>query len=730
MINRIPRHRKRFVQSLDGIWDFAFLGMQSPERVDLSQIVYNDQMVVPGCFDATPGYAGKRGLAAYRTWVDVQEDMAYHLVFDSVHHWCQIFINGQPLKEHAGGFTRFTVDFAGPKTGRAELAVLVDNQFDENRSPLHQEYFDWYQYGGISRSVNLHQLGKQWIDNIQVVTQDLSPPTLNIRITYGAVQHLVEANLEIKWNERSLLTDAVHLKDTTGQLEYILELPGADLWSPEHPALHTLEVDLGEDDWRLRTGLRIIQVQGKEILINHQPVRLLGVNRHEFHPQFGHALPDGVILADIQQIKQLGCNFVRGSHYPQDERFLEICDEAGICVWSESTGWQHTSRELSNQQFLAAQLTNIDEMVAVASTHPSVILWGILNESDSNDERCRPAYETLLGRLRTLDPSRPVTFASYRPYNDLCFDLVDVVSVNCYPGWYIGDIEHIPNYIDDLVEHLDANGQHDKPLIISEIGAGGIPGWRDWNETRWSEQYQARLLEIVIQYMFRDRDRFCGLAIWQYCDIRSSESVQRILGRPRGFNNKGLVDEYRRPKQAFQVVKNLFQTLREIQQPTPEVQTGVLLLQLGWTLAAAESCTGGALGDCITDVPGSSAYFLGGMVTYANEAKTSLLNVQPETLSRAGAVSKETVLEMARGIRQALGADVGISISGIAGPDGGTPEKPVGTAWIGLSMPGLEKAQEVRFSGNRSTNKTSFVQAALKFLVESLLEFSESHGTP
>jgi len=98
-------------------------------------------------------------------------------------------------------------------------------------------------------------------------------------------------------------------------------------------------------------------------------------------------------------------------------------------------------------------------------------------------------------------------------------------------------------------------------MILSEIGAGAVPGWRDWNQTRWSEQYQAALLEAVIRYLFIDRQRFCGLGIWQFCDVRSSALVSRILGRPRGFNNKGVVDEYRRPKLAYEVVKHWFHEL-------------------------------------------------------------------------------------------------------------------------------------------------------------------------
>jgi beta-glucuronidase len=268
-----------------------------------------------------------------------------------------------------------------------------------------------------------------------------------------------------------------------------------------------------------------------------------------------------VMVSDVQQLLDMGCNFVRGSHYPQDARFLDLCDEAGICVWSESIGWQHTADHLTDPHFVGAQLAHIDEMVAVAYNHPAVIMWGILNESHSHDPACRPGYATLLGRLRELDGARPVTYATNHPFEDVCLDLVDILAVNCYPGWYGSEIARIPEEIDRIVAHLDAHGHADKPLMISEIGAGAIRGWRDWNGARWSEQYQAQLLETVIRYLFQDRDRAAGLALWQFCDCRTSEAVQKILGRPRGFNNKGVVDEYRRPKLGYEIVKREFHAL-------------------------------------------------------------------------------------------------------------------------------------------------------------------------
>lgn len=150
------------------------------------------------------------------------------------------------------------------------------------------------------------------------------------------------------------------------------------------------------------------------------------------------------------------------------------------------------------------------------------------------------------------------------------------------------------------------------------------------------------------------------------------------------------------------------------------LRIGDLLNHLHLTIATAESCTGGLISDRITDIAGSSAYFLGGIVAYAYEAKAALLNVSWDTLNTKGAVSHETVLEMARGARQALNANIAVSVSGIAGPGGGTPEKPVGTTWIGLVTPEGEWTRHFIWNGNRQQNKQYSSEAALQFILDYL----------
>lgn len=156
-----------------------------------------------------------------------------------------------------------------------------------------------------------------------------------------------------------------------------------------------------------------------------------------------------------------------------------------------------------------------------------------------------------------------------------------------------------------------------------------------------------------------------------------------------------------------------------------EVTVGKLLRSRGLRLAVAESCTGGLVGHLITNVPGSSTYYMGSVTAYAYEAKVRLLGVRWGTLEKYGAVSKETVVEMACGVRRALAADIGIAISGIAGPGGGTPEKPVGLVWIGLSAAGVDEAWKFIWSGDRLAVKEHSAEAALRLLTDYL-----SNGPP
>lgn len=561
MIGLYPRHRRRPVVDLSGTWDFAFLGARDAKTIRPNRIRFNDRMMVPGCFDATPRYAGQRGLAAYRRTVTLPVQGQRILRLQGVHHWCRVFGDGQPLMEHAGGFTGFDVPLPPSRKPQMQLLILVDNRIAPQQSPLHLGHMDWYHHGGIARGAEIHLCPDSAIEHVQLTTKNLAKRQVQVAIAAIHRQSPQKLPMRILVDGQCLLEESLTQPAGRQTILRDITIPWAKPWSPGSPHLHDIRVELGEDDCLERFGLRTIEVKGRQLRLNGRPLRLLGVNRHELHPQFGHTQPLPLLLSDLQQIKQLNANFIRGSHYPQDPAFLDLCDEMGLLVWSEAIGWQQTAEHLQDQVFLQAQEQHLTEMVRQTINHPSVILWGLLNESHAHIPQARSGYERLVRHLRSLDDSRPVTYASCQPAGDLCLDLFDVISVNTYPGWYDGELKEIGHRLDQVIDQLQSHDQakvRRKPILVSEIGAEAIYGFRDMNQDRWSEQHQARLLTQAIDHLMVKRHRVAGVAIWLFNDFRSSEERQRILIRGRGYNNKGIVDEYRRPKLAFDAVERAF----------------------------------------------------------------------------------------------------------------------------------------------------------------------------
>ena len=300
MLRRFREHDSRSVVDLRGYWDFAFVGDVEPDEINVGKIAFDDIMAVPGCFDASPRYAGRRGVAAYRTCLPLRESGRVRLVFDAVHHWCRIFVNGEAVREHVGGFTRFSVDLDKIAAGDLEIIVLVDNRIDYARCPLHLDYFDWYHYGGISRGVEVHRLGEVWIDALEVATEDYESRRLSLTVRYGGSAATSGQPFVVRFDGAVALEKSVDLEAGGGEIEVSLEFPGAALWSPEEPNLHYLHVQLGDDDRRERIGIREFRTQGQQLLLNGEPVQLAGVNRHESHVQIGHGQPDALLVADAQ----------------------------------------------------------------------------------------------------------------------------------------------------------------------------------------------------------------------------------------------------------------------------------------------------------------------------------------------------------------------------------------------------------------------------------------------
>lgn len=561
-MSHYPLYPHRAVKNLDGLWESASIDdCQDPDAFDPKEIIWKESFPVPGVFDSIPDFRKKRGLFAVRTTVKPTDPQSKAVLkFGALGLWAKVFVDSEALGTCRTPYAPWEVDVPPTDKAEREILVLIDNRFDQKRVPLFDPYFDFYGYGGIYRSVEWHEVGDVTLE--RAIVSVLNPEKGDVEIRFRFRGKLSAAtSLKISFDgENKTFAHTFDPQDIGKGLA--VKVPNPKPWHPKHPHLHTLRVTFQGQTVVERFGLRTIEAKDQKIFLNGQPVKLLGYNRHEAHPQFGPALPLAQLVQDLQILRQTGCNFIRGSHYPQDQRFLDLCDEMGFLVWEEALGWQAQKEHFANPDFCDLQETQSRAMVRTSINHPSVIMWGFLNECHSNLPESRPLISRLTRAIKEEDPSRLVTFASNQPFEEKNYDQMDVLTINTYPGWYPeGEqkerpLHEIEERIDRLKAHFKKEGVSDKPFLISEIGAGAIYGWRDELESHWSEQYQAQYLDLVTRRVIRDEE-ICGVALWQFCDGRTYADT-RALGRPRAFNNKGSFDEYRRPKLAASVVQRNF----------------------------------------------------------------------------------------------------------------------------------------------------------------------------
>ncbi len=555
-----PAFPKRTKVKIDELWDFAFMLEADYDSPALSGLTYTDRVSVPCVWDALPAWLGRRGFGFFRTFVKVPVGSLARLSAGAIGVYGKLFVDGVEIHEQRSPYIPFTVDLPRSTSLRREIVVMTCNRFDYAKCPMVEPYFDFYAYGGMYRGITVDLLPEggaiDWVGvdildwrggRVRVTVESSSIKNTDITVSDAAGAVLVKREAAFRAGREVIELD---MRDTRS-------------WSPSSPVLHTLMIASANDAVTVRFGLRQVSAAKGRVLLNGEPIKkLLGYCRHESHPLYGPALPHTQLVADLQILRDMGCNFVRGSHYPQDARFLELCDELGFLVWEESLGWGQRVKDFLDKDFVAQQLSHSRAMLRASYNNPSVIIRGFLNEGESCRDEARECYEALIKLFKSEDPSRLVTYASNVTLGDKFLELVDIVSFNIYPGWYTDKLDdetplgEIVPRIQELVAGLQKRGLADKPFIISEIGAAAMYGWRDPMCSQWSEQFQAEYLRIACQEVVAN-PHVAGVALWQFCDGRTYRGA-RSLSRPRTFNNKGTLDEYRRPKMAYDTVKQIF----------------------------------------------------------------------------------------------------------------------------------------------------------------------------
>lgn len=534
---------------------------------------YTHKMAVPGVWEVTEVGRLHRGRAFYRTSFHLDRKARVRVYFGGLSHTAWVYIDRKPIITHYNAFTAFDAVTERLEPGAHTVEVEVSNGYSPE-STLHvpQDYFN---YGGISRPVVFEIVPDVFIDRVEVQTVSLDKNAAQLRIAVllkNTGEAAAHAPVTAMVREAGLAVDFGIVEVPAGSVakaEKQITVKKPRVWSMFEGNLYTVHVRTPDDDLIERFGIRTIAVKGTDILLNGRPIRLWGFNRHEDHPEFGCALPLAVQQEDMRLLLETGANFLRTSHYPNDPRTLDLCDELGILVWEESHQrglwikdgeWRPDMGSMGLPCFLPQAIQCHREMIAQHYNHPCIILWAHMNECQEGDARGEEIFRTLYDELRK-DGSRPVTHASCFPWNGRALKMGDVLSINAYFGWYHSSYEDWTAYVDKVLLFEEKNlGVTPRPFIVSEFGGGAIPGYYSPHLAKWSEEYQAVLLDRTLEQLIA-HPRVNGMAIWQFCDVRVDDFV--AMRRPRTMNNKGVVDQYRRPKLAFAAVKKHYTRLKE-----------------------------------------------------------------------------------------------------------------------------------------------------------------------
>ena len=552
-----PLFPRRATQVLDGIWSFKWLGDCDADAVKPAKLDCDEHAPVPGVFDISPVRLNARGVAAYRRAVRCTGGRM-RLEIGGLGLYGRVFWDGALLGVCTGPWTPYAFDFE-TGAGEHELTIVVDNRFTAEHPTLMHAYADFYPFGGIYRNVVLRALPAKRIERVAVTTLD--PATGRVRLAIRTAGFRDgRAAFAIAFDGRAPKTRELAVRG--GVATVALKVPGFKVWTPESPALHVVEVAAGGDAVVERFGIRTIATRGQEILLNGAPIKLRGVNRHESHPELGPVANPQIAFDDLMHVKRLGANFVRCVHYTQDPIFLDLCDEVGVLVWEESLGWGNPEADALNPVLRRAAVADTAAMVRRDLNHPAIIFWGFMNEAASDTAGMQTLYREIAAAIRSEDASRLVTFASNRGEREICFDVADVMAVNMYPGWIDCDWNRgchdlVRPKIEAFVAWASTGGREAKPLIMSEIGACGISGAHDAGRAQWTEEFQADFFAEACRVVLGN-PRFAGIALWQMFDTRSYVNAGAVRTKPFGLNLAGLLDAYRRPKQAYAAVREIF----------------------------------------------------------------------------------------------------------------------------------------------------------------------------
>ncbi|MEG1711199.1 MAG: glycoside hydrolase family 2 TIM barrel-domain containing protein, partial [Clostridia bacterium] len=453
--------------------------------------------------------------------------------FEGIAHFAQVYCNGLIMGEHKGGYTAFEVDLTSAVVVGDNLLTIKVDALEKDIPPFGGA-IDYLCYGGIYREASLIISDRIYIDKVFINCSDnISKREMKVKVRPSKAV-TINCGFKVFDKDSGEKIDEFYASGF-GEFEVTRIVKDAKLWDIENPKLYKLEVTANGDGYSDTMteifGFRKAEFTTSGFMLNGKKIKLVGLNRHQSYAYIGYAAPKLLQYGDADLIKQLGCNVVRTSHYPQSKHFLNRCDEIGLLVVTEIEGWNYVG-------FGAWQdvlLCNITEMIEEQFNHPSIALWGVrVNESEDNNS----LYERTNAKAHEIDRTRQTGGVRCIKGSNL---LEDVYTFN--------DFLH-DGKNDGLCKQKDVTLlKNPVPYLITEHNGHMFPTKEEDNTDRVTQQALRHLK--VLDAAYADKT-VCGAIGWCMSDY----NTHKEFGSGDGVCYHGVTNMFRNYKEAAYAYKS------------------------------------------------------------------------------------------------------------------------------------------------------------------------------
>lgn len=538
----------------------VFRDISAPEsQVDFFEYNFDaaPRMSIPGDWNGQDvSLTWYDGLVWFRRTLDLEDlpEARQILHIGAANYRALVYVNGEKVGEHEGGFTPFAFDVSDKLVaGRNSIVIGVDAEHSPASVPT--PVVDWKNFGGITRPVHLVSVPDTYVHDYFVRLNGDEELSAEVRLAGDRV-----ASRDVEVDIPGLGVTLRGTSDKSGKASLRADVPDTlRKWSPASPVLYDVVISAAHDSVADRIGFRTVRVNGNEIILNGKRVLLRGISIHE--EALGATPSRAINEARARELlsiarDDLNANFVRLAHYPHAAVMTRVADELGLLVWSEIPVYWDI--DFSNAETLALARQMQRENIMRDRNRASIIMWSVANETPQTEERLA-FLDELIDDARRLDDTRLVTAALHnvrseggaRIVDDPLGQLIDIVAVNTYQGWYGGmSLDRVP-----AVEWQNPTG---KPFMFSEFGAGALYGFRDNDKEKFSEDFQVAYYEATIE-MARKAPDFAGASPWILKDFLSPRRMNWKY--QEYWNRKGLISPEGHKKAAFYVLRDWYDEL-------------------------------------------------------------------------------------------------------------------------------------------------------------------------